>query len=238
MFEKKREIKLITFDLDDTFWDVKPVLINAEMKTRKFIEDRVGKLEWGSWEDFKQIRKKLIDEDATYEFDVGKLRKKLLLMKIQERVSDPETAIELSEGAFQLFFKERNKVEFFPYVLDEIEKLSQIYKLGCLTNGNANIEIIGVSQFFQFNISSKDVGANKPNGNHFHEAIKLSGVSKGELLHIGDHKINDMLGAINYGCEALWFNPNKEIWDLESVEKPPEFSAWQGLTEKIDSLYS
>ena len=36
------KIKAITFDLDDTFWDVKPVLINAEMKTRKFIEDKIG----------------------------------------------------------------------------------------------------------------------------------------------------------------------------------------------------
>ena len=116
-----RKIKAITFDLDDTFWDVKPVIINAEMKTRKFIEDKVGTLEWGSWEDFKLIREKLILEDASYEFDVGKLRKKLLLMKIKERVSDPEAANELSEKAFQLFFKERNRVDFFPNVLDEIK---------------------------------------------------------------------------------------------------------------------
>ena len=233
-----RKIKAITFDLDDTFWDVKPVIIKAEMKTRKFIEDKVGTLEWGSWEDFKLIREKLILEDASYEFDVGKLRKKLLLMKIQERVSDEEAANELSEGAFQLFFQERNKVEFFPSVLDEIKKLSQIYKLGCLTNGNANIEIIGISKFFKFNISSKDVSANKPSENHFHKAIELLGVSKEELLHIGDHKINDMHGAISYGVEALWFNPAKEVWDLEDAKKPFEFSAWKGLTEKINSLYS
>jgi len=232
------KIKAITFDLDDTFWDVKPVLINAEMKTRKFIEDRIGKLEWGSWEEFKLIREKLIVEDPSYEFDVGKLRKKLLLMKIQERISNKETAYELSENAFELFFQERNKVEFFPSVLDEIEKLSQIYELGCLTNGNANIEIIGISKFFKFNISSKDVSANKPSENHFHKAIELLGVNKGELLHIGDHKINDMYGAISYGVKALWFNLNKEVWDLEDAEKPPEFNTWQGLTEKIDSLYS
>ena len=53
-------------------------------------------------------------------------------MKIQERVSDEETANELSESAFQLFFQERNKVEFFPSVLDEIKKLSQIYKLSLI----------------------------------------------------------------------------------------------------------
>ena len=233
-----KKIKAITFDLDDTFWDVKPVIINAEMKTRKFIEDKIGILEWGSWEEFKLIREKLILKDSSYEFDVGKLRKKLLLMKIQDHMSDSETANELAEKAFQLFFKERNKVEFFPYVLDEIMKLSQIYELGCLTNGNADINMIGVSKFFKFNISSKDVFANKPNENHFHRAKELLGVSKEEILHIGDHKINDMLGAINYGVEALWFNPKKEIWDVEGIEKPLEFSSWQGLTEVINSLYS
>ena len=233
-----KRIKAITFDLDDTFWDVKPVLINAEMKTRKFIEDRIGPLEWGSWEDFKLIREKLIVEDASYEFDVGKLRKKLLLMKIQEQISDPETANELSEKAFQLFFKERNKVEFFPYVLDEIEKLAQIYELGCLTNGNADIEMIGIGKFFKFNISSKDVNANKPNKNHFQKAVELLGISKEEILHIGDHKINDMLGAISYGVKALWFNPDKEDWDLDDIKKPSEFNSWQGVTEKINNFYS
>ena len=233
-----KRIKAITFDLDDTFWDVKPVLINAEMKTRKFIEDSIGPLEWGSWEDFKLIRERLIVEDASYEFDVGKLRKKLLLMKIQEQISDPETANELSEKAFQLFFKERNKVEFFPYVLDEIEKLAQIYELGCLTNGNADIEMIGIGKFFKFNISSKDVNANKPNKNHFQKAVELLGVSKEEILHIGDHKINDMLGAISYGVKALWFNPDKEDWDLDDIKKPSEFNSWQGVTEKINNFYS
>ena len=233
-----KRIKAITFDLDDTFWDVKPVLINAEMKTRKFIEDSIGPLEWGSWEDFKLIRERLIVEDASYEFDVGKLRKKLLLMKIQEQISDPETANELSEKAFQLFFKERNKVEFFPYVLDEIENLAQIYELGCLTNGNADIEMIGIGKFFKFNISSKDVNANKPNKNHFQKAVELLGISKEEILHIGDHKINDMLGAISYGVKALWFNPDKEDWDLDDIKKPSEFNSWQGVTEKINNFYS
>ena len=233
-----KRIKAITFDLDDTFWDVKPVLINAEMKTRKFIEDSIGPLEWGSWEDFKLIRERLIVEDASYEFDVGKLRKKLLLMKIQEQISDPETANELSEKAFQLFFKERNKVEFFPYVLDEIEKLAQIYELGCLANGNADIEMIGIGKFFKFNISSKDVNANKPNKNHFQKAVELLGISKEEILHIGDHKINDMLGAISYGVKALWFNPDKEDWDLDDIKKPSEFNSWQGVTEKINNFYS
>jgi len=33
-------IKLITFDLDDTLWDNGPTITNAEIYTRKWIEER------------------------------------------------------------------------------------------------------------------------------------------------------------------------------------------------------
>ena len=98
--------------------------------------------------------------------------------------------------------------------------------------------MIGIGKFFKFNISSKDVNANKPNKNHFQKAVELLGVSKEEILHIGDHKINDMLGAISYGVKALWFNPDKEDWDLDNIKKPSEFNSWQGVTEKINNFYS
>ena len=40
-------IKAVTFDLDDTFWDIKSTIINAEINSRKWIEDRIKKkIEW------------------------------------------------------------------------------------------------------------------------------------------------------------------------------------------------
>ena len=46
--KKMSKIQLITFDLDDTFWDIKSTIINAEMNSRKWSEDRIGeKIEWG-----------------------------------------------------------------------------------------------------------------------------------------------------------------------------------------------
>jgi len=47
-----------------------------------------------------------------------------------------------------------------------------------------------------------------------------------------------MLGAISYGVKALWFNPDKEDWDLDDIKKPSEFNSWQGVTEKINNFYS
>ncbi len=37
---KMTKIKLITFDLDDTFWDIRDTIINAEMNSRKWSEDK------------------------------------------------------------------------------------------------------------------------------------------------------------------------------------------------------
>ena len=51
------KIKLITFDLDDTFWDIKSTIINAEINSRKWIEDKIDrKIEWGTFDDFLEIR--------------------------------------------------------------------------------------------------------------------------------------------------------------------------------------
>ena len=50
-----KKIKMITFDLDDTLWDNRPTIIKAEIDTRKWIEDQVGKVEWGDFNDFLQL---------------------------------------------------------------------------------------------------------------------------------------------------------------------------------------
>ena len=47
-----KKIELITFDLDDTLWDNMPTIRKAEIDTRKWIEDKVGRIEWGDFDDF------------------------------------------------------------------------------------------------------------------------------------------------------------------------------------------
>ncbi|NCW11217.1 MAG: HAD family hydrolase, partial [Proteobacteria bacterium] len=68
------EIKMITFDLDDTLWDNKPTITNAEIETRKWIEDRVGTIDWGDLNEFLQLRETLIKKDRSIAWDISKLR--------------------------------------------------------------------------------------------------------------------------------------------------------------------
>jgi len=65
--KKMSKIQLITFDLDDTFWDIRSTIINAEINSRKWSEDRIGEeIEWGTFEDFMKIRDELIKKYHPY----------------------------------------------------------------------------------------------------------------------------------------------------------------------------
>ena len=76
-------IKMITFDLDDTLWDNIPTITKAEFETRKWIENQVGFVDWGTFEDFLDIREALIKDDASIAWDISKLRKEIFRIKLE-----------------------------------------------------------------------------------------------------------------------------------------------------------
>ena len=99
---KMSKIELITFDLDDTFWDIRSTIINAENNSRKWTENRIGeKIDWGTFEDFMKIRSELVREDLTLEYDLGMLRKKTIAHHTKKFFNDP--------NALNKFIEENSK---------------------------------------------------------------------------------------------------------------------------------
>ena len=231
-----KDIKMITFDLDDTLWDNMPTITRAEFETRKWIEDQVGNIEWGDFNDFLKIREDLIKSDPSIEWDIGKLRKEIFRIKLLH--IKPETLRdEIVENAFNLFILKRHEIELYDDVETALEDLSKKYILGVLTNGNADIYKFDIGKFFHFSISSLEAKNSKPHRAHFDEAIKkVDGVSFENILHIGDHQVNDILGAFKLGIDTLWFNNNNSRWD-QNFPKPDEFNAWKHLPEIIKNKY-
>ena len=135
-----KKIKLITFDLDDTLWDNMPTIRKAEIDTRKWIEDKVGRIEWGDFDDFLNLREELIIEDESIVWDISKLRKEIFRKKLIH-IEPKSYRNELVDKAFEIFIQKRHEVEFYDGVEESIEQLSQKYTLGILTNGNADIDL-------------------------------------------------------------------------------------------------
>ena len=220
-----KKIKLITFDLDDTFWDIGPVIINAELSTRKWLEKKVGAVEWGDMESFLALRKDLAEKDQSFYWDLGKLRREIFRVKLAPITSNEKELNSLVDESFKYFLDKRHEIIFYDGVINALKDLSTRYQLGVLTNGNADINRLNIGEYFKFSVSSMDVKSNKPDRSHFQKALDLSGFSADEVIHIGDHQINDVVGALNLGMKAIWFNKNGATWEQESPQ-PKEISDW------------
>ena len=230
------KIKMITFDLDDTLWNNKPTITNAEIQTRKWIEDRVGTIDWGDLNDFLQLRETLIKKDKSIAWDISKLRIEIFKEKIKGLVSADDTT-KLAEDAFSYFLKKRHEIELFTGVEGALKALSGNYMLGVLTNGNADIYKLSIGKYFEFSISSLEAKDSKPNKTHFELAKShLPNLKYSEMLHIGDHQINDIFGAYALGVEVLWFNNTRVLWE-QDFEKPDQFYDWQSLVKIIEKKY-
>ena len=231
-----KKIRVITFDLDDTLWDNVPTITKAEIETRKWIENKVGKIDWGDLNDFLNLREELIKEDVSIKWDISKLRKEIFRKKLAH-ITPEKYRNKLVEDAFAVFISRRHEVKLFDGVEIALKQLSKNFLLGVLTNGNADIFRFNIGKYFSFSVSSLEAKNSKPNRAHFDKAIEImENITFDEILHIGDHQVNDILAAYNLGIESLWFNNNESTWD-QNFPKPDEFSSWEHLPEIVNNKY-
>ena len=145
-----KKIKLITFDLDDTFWDIGPVIINAELSTRKWLEKKVGAVEWGDMESFLALRKDLAEKDQSFYWDLGKLRREIFRVKLAPITSNEKELNSLVDESFKYFLDKRHEIIFYDGVINALKDLSTRYQLGVLTNGNADINRLNIGEYFEY----------------------------------------------------------------------------------------
>ncbi|MFD2148199.1 YjjG family noncanonical pyrimidine nucleotidase [Mucilaginibacter antarcticus] len=112
------------------------------------------------------------------------------------------------------------KTNLFPNTHETLAYLQSKYTLHLITNGfkeSQDIKISGtdIGKYFTHVIISELVGANKPDPAIFEHAVNIAGTTKYQSLMIGDSLEADVLGALNFGMDAIYFNPFK-------AEKPDE----------------
>ncbi|NOW98209.1 YjjG family noncanonical pyrimidine nucleotidase [Mucilaginibacter sp. SG564] len=104
------------------------------------------------------------------------------------------------------------KTNLFPHAHETLRYLQGKYTLHLISNGfkeSQKLKIAGTNlgQYFQHIIVSEDVGVNKPDKAIFEYAVNLAGTNRQESVMIGDSLEADVYGALNYGMDAIFFNP-------------------------------
>ena len=101
-----------------------------------------------------------------------------------------------------------------------VKELRGRYKLGIVTNGSARgqygkIDASGLAGYFDYRICSNDAESRKPDKGIFLNACEHLGVTPDEVLFIGDTFTSDILGALELGMKAVWFNPTGHPCDYD-----------------------
>ncbi|MEE4658827.1 MAG: HAD family hydrolase [Halieaceae bacterium] len=206
-------IRVITFDLDNTLWDVEPVLLRAEqvqydwLKThRPAVSERF---------DMTALRDRRIDVWRVHPelaHHISELRR-VALYEVQVHCGYSEAeARQGARDAFDAFLEVRHQVEPYEEALEVLETLAQRYTLGALTNGNADVYKADIGEYFDFAFSAEQVGASKPDPHMFEASLRETGASPAEVVHVGDSPQHDIAGARQVGMHTVWMNYPQVPW--------------------------
>jgi len=204
-------IKALTFDLDDTLWPVAPVIANAEQIAFEWLEDNFPDLTATVGpEQLRQLRMEIMESHPEIRHDLTQVRARSLDLAFK-RSGVVHTQKSVAD-AMAVFLKARNAISPYADTVEGLTRLAARYPLMAVSNGNADIEQTSLARFFMASTSAIDAGYAKPDRRIFMLAVERLGVEADEVLHIGDHPEQDILGAMDAGLKSMWMIRDGTDW--------------------------
>lgn len=204
-----RAVRAICFDLDNTLWEVEPVLARAERILYEWLGLRYPKIP----ERFPpvrmlEMRNRLLAENPHQAHDLTWLRREALARVAEEVGYEGDIAHE----AFARWHTARNEVQPFGEVVPALEKLRGSYRLATLTNGNADLAAIGLAHHFEINLNAAALGCAKPDPRAYERLSAALTLAPAEILFVGDEPAADIAGPRMVGMQTVWVNRTRAEW--------------------------
>ncbi|MEM1091608.1 MAG: HAD-IA family hydrolase [Pseudomonadota bacterium] len=223
-------IKALSFDLDDTFWPIAPVIERAERRMQQWIvrrhPDLAPRLDPKV---LRELRESVATDHPHLAHDLSAMRRMTLSLAMRPAGCDEKDV----ESAFQVFWSARNEVQLFPDVRPTLRALHPAYRLVTITNGNADMHRIGLGEVFEHHVKAAQVGVAKPAPAIFEHALAALELAPHEVLHVGDHLEADVAGALRVGMRAVWLNREQRSGGLQQV---PVIRSLTELPELLETL--
>ncbi len=218
-------IKHIFFDLDHTLWDFEKNSalafekifqeLNFDINSQQFM-DIYNPINVAYW---KLYEKNEIDQET------------LRVSRVKDAFEALNYSITLDEiniisNLFIDYLTSNNHL--IEGTIETLEYLKDKYVLHIITNGFSFVQDVklqksNLDKYFVTITNSEAAGHKKPHENIFNHALTSANASKTESIMIGDSIEADVLGAMNFGIKAVFFNPanemvsNNEIIQIQSL---------------------
>ena len=203
------KISAITLDLDDTLWPVEPAIVAAEAALRDWILANCpgAESDWPT-ERLQALRAQVWTEHPHLAHDFSALR----MIAIERILAPYGLPASAADEAFAVFFRARNEVSLYPEAREALAQLAGRVPIVALTNGNACLRTIGLDHYFHDAVHARDAGVAKPAAAIFHLACTRAQALPEQVLHVGDHPLQDVIGARQAGLQTMWLDRGMHLW--------------------------
>ncbi len=144
------QISALTFDLDDTLYDNRPVILRTEQESLAFVQNYHPALKAMQNKDFQQLRQSLRETEPEIYHDVTEWRRRAVEQAMLNAGLSAQDAATGAEAAMENFAKWRSRIDVPQETHDTLAKLAEKWPLVAITNGNAQPELFGLGNYFQF----------------------------------------------------------------------------------------
>ena len=208
-----KHITDIFFDLDHTLWDFDTNSFLAFDKIFKsqyptidsnFFIEIYAPINQACWKLYQ------VDEITHDELRYQRLKQTFDLMNYS--ISDD--AIDKIATDYITFLPDNNQL--FKGAIEVLEYLKPKYHLHIITNGFAEVQDkkianSGLKKYFNTITNSEMAGVKKPHPSIFNHALILAETNIKQSIMIGDSVDADVQGALDFGMEAILFDPNNQF---------------------------
>ncbi|HEU4780052.1 MAG TPA: HAD family hydrolase [Steroidobacteraceae bacterium] len=202
-------IRAICFDLDNTLWEIEPVLNRAERILADWLERRYPRIpQRFSSADVLEMRSALLAEQPHQAHDLSFLRRET----IARCAAEVGYKRDMAHEAFAIWHAARNQVEPYGEVIPALEQLKARFRLATLSNGNADLAVIGLAHHFEVTLSAGALGCAKPDPRAYALLADALTLKPAEILFVGDEPYADVVGPRAAGMQTVWVNRGGVVW--------------------------
>ena len=204
------KIRAISLDLDDTLWPVWPTIARAEIQMQDYLRPQAPLTAALMAEPLQrsQFRDTVVQAHAASAHDMSALRLGMIELALQRCGESPA----LAQEAFAVFYAARQQVDLYADCAQALVRLAGRFPLLALTNGNADVHLVGIGHLFVGSVGAHTVGLPKPHKAIFDAAASALGCRHEEVLHVGDDALLDVLAALDAGMQTVWVNRQGASW--------------------------
>jgi putative hydrolase of the HAD superfamily len=156
----------------------------------------------------QQARSQAVSAMSDKPHDFSAMRRSMIGQALVQAGEDTD----LATPAFEVFFAARQQVTLFYDALETLDFLAQRFPLAALTNGNADVQRVGLGAFFLCAVSAHEMGIAKPDPRIFWHTAERLNLAPEAVLHVGDDAALDILGARAAGMPCVWLNRQGAPW--------------------------